>query len=250
MNYKRLFDIEVFGFKRENGDDVNVITLESLCFISSLSEEFFHEIFSMCDNDEFFNENFFTIDGIGPCVTKSMVEFFLFALGKYNIYLSSPFVAQKALHGSFDALLVFAVSEIRKRTKHLECREGYISTIERKSNSSLFELSFNEFKTCCLGIADVIPFARDISLAEIFPFRGYVSLMIAMDRLDLFTDKSTLLNNDKDAIVKSEFGDGSRDNFSLNIKGLRLLINFVNRNNDSLILLKDKSWPIIDHLKR
>lgn len=238
MNYKRLFDIEVFGFKRENGDDANVITLESLCFVSSLSEEFFHEIFSMCDNDEFFNENFFTIDGIGPCVTKSMVEFCLFALGKYNIHLSSPFIAKKALYGSFDVLLVFAASEIRKRTKHLECREGYISTIERKSNSSLFELSFNEFKSCCLGIADVIPFARDISLAEILPFRGYVSLMIAMDRLDLFTEKSTLLKNDKDAIVKSEFGDGSRDNFSLNIKGVRLLIDYVNRNSDFLKSLK------------
>ena len=235
---KKISDIEVFGLKRENGNDVNVITLESLCFVSSLSEAFFHEIFSMCDNYVFFKDNFFDLDGVGPCVTKHMVEFCLFALGKYNIYLSSPFVSQKALHGSFDALLVFAVSEIRKRTKHLECREGYISPIARKSNSSLFELSFDEFKSCCLGIADIIPFARDISLADIFPLRGYVSLMIAMDRLDLFTEKSTLLNNDKDAIVKSEFGDGSRDNFSLNIKGLRLLIDFVNKNSDFFKSLK------------
>lgn len=238
MKYKRLSDIEVFGFKRENGNDVNVITLESLCFVSSLSEKFFHEIFSMCDNDEFFKENFFTIDGIGHCVTKSMVEFCLFALGKYNIYLSSPFVAQKALHGSFDALLVFAFSEIGGKSEHIECRECDITPIDQRSNSSLFELSFDEFKSCCLGIADIIPFARDISLAEIFPLRGYVSLMIAMDRLDLFTEKSTLLNNDKDAIVKSEFGDGSRDNFSLNIKGLRLLIDFVNRNSDFFKSLK------------
>ena len=238
---KRLSDIEVFGFKRENGNDVNVITLESLCFVSSLSEEFFHEIFSMCDNYVFFKDNFFDLDGVGPCVTKHMVEFCLFALGKYNIYLSSPFVAQKALHGSFDALLVFAVSEISGKSKHIECRECDIIPIDQRSSSSLFELSFDEFKSCCLGIADIIPFARDISVAGIFPLRGYVSLMIAMDRLDLFTEDSTLLNNDKDAIVKSEFGDGSRDNFSLNIKGIRLLIDFVNRNSDLLKSLKKLS---------
>lgn len=238
MMMKRLSDIEVFCFKRENGNDVNVIELESLCFVSSLSEEFFHEIFSMCDNYVFFKDNFFDVDGVGPCVTRHMVEFCLFALGKYNIYLSSPFIAQKALYGSFDALLLFAVSEIRKRTKQLEFREVYISPIARKINSSLFELSFDEFKSCCLGIADIIPFARDISLADVFPLRGYEALMIAMDRLYFFTEKSTLLNSDKNILVKSEFGDGSRDNFSLNIKGLRLLIDLVNRNSDFFKSLK------------
>jgi len=238
MMMKRLSDIEVFGFKRENGDDVNVITLESLCFVSSLSEEFFHEIFSMCDNYVFFKDNFFEVDGVGPCVTKHMVEFCLFALGKYNIYLSSPFVAQKALHGSFDALLVFAVSEISGKSKHIECMECDIIPIDQRSNSSLFELNFDEFKSCCLGIADIIPFARDISLADLFPLRGYKALMIAMDRLDFFTEKSTLLNNDKDVLVKSEFGYGSRDNFSLNIKGLSLLIDYVNRNSDFFKSLK------------
>lgn len=238
MGYKRLSDIEVFGFKRENGNDVNVITLESLCFVSSLSEEFFHEIFSMCDNYVFFKDNFFEVDGVGPCVTKHMVEFCLFALGKYNIYLSSPFVAQKVLHGSFDALLVFAVSEISGKSEHIECGECDITPIDQRSNSSLFELSFDEFKSCCLGIADIIPFARDISLADVFPLRGHEALMIAMDRLDFFTEKSMLLNSDKNVFVKTEFGDGSRDNFSLNIKGLRLLIDFVNRNSDFLKSLK------------